>query len=183
MTQRQYRAAAQWFAAHPAAKALLRVVSKGSVALVYAAYLGLLGWLGWHRDSRFWPVLLVPAAAFVLGSALRRLIDRPRPYETLDFAPVFPKATKGQSFPSRHCFSAAAIAVTAGWALPPLGGLLAAAALVIALCRVMVGHHYISDVLAGLAFGAGVGWLGLWLAQRWLFAPTATAFFGFVIMR
>ena len=39
------------------------------------------------------------------------------------------------------------------------------------------------DVLAGLAFGAGVGWLGLWLAQRWLFAPTATAFFGFVIMR
>ena len=49
MTQRQYRAAAQWFTAHPAAKALLRVVSKGSVALVYAAYLGLLGWLGWHR--------------------------------------------------------------------------------------------------------------------------------------
>ena len=52
MTQRQYRAAAQWFAAHPAAKALLRVVSKGSVALVYAAYLGLLGWLGWHRDRK-----------------------------------------------------------------------------------------------------------------------------------
>lgn len=183
MTEEHYRASSAWFTAHPAAKRLLRLVSRGSVVLVYAAYLGLLGWLGWHRDTRFWPVLAVPAAAFVLGSALRRLIDRPRPYEALNFAPVFPKDTRGQSFPSRHCFSAAAIAVTAGWVHPPLGAGLTVLALLIAVCRVAVGHHYVSDVLAGLAFGAGVGWLGLRLVQRWLFSPAATAFFGLIIMR
>lgn len=182
MTQRQYQAAARWFAARPAAKMLLRWVSRGSVAVVYAAYGGLLGWLLWHRDHRFWPALVVPGAAFLLGSALRRAIDRPRPYEALDFTPVFPKDTRGQSFPSRHCFSAAAIAVTAGWVFPPLGAALAVVALGIGVCRVLVGHHYISDVLAGLAFGAGMAGLGLWLAQRWLAAPTATAFFGWIVI-
>lgn len=183
MTRRQYEAVSQWLADRPAAKALLRAVSKGAVALVYAAYLGLLLSLLWHRDGRFCAVLVVPAAAFLMGSALRRVIDRPRPYEALGFTPVFPKDTRGQSFPSRHCFSAAAIAVTAGWVHLPLGVLLMAAALLIAVCRVVVGHHYISDVLAGLAFGAGAGWLGLRLVEHWLFLPAATAFFGLIIMR
>ena len=48
-----------------------------------------------------------------MGTLLRAAINRPRPYEALNFTPLFPKDTKGQSMPSRHCFSAAAI-VAAG---------------------------------------------------------------------
>ena len=100
----------------------LRVVSRGAVALVYLGYLGMLAWLVWHRMGQFWPALVVPAAAFVVGTLVRKAIDRPRPYTALGFTPLFPKDKAGQSMPSRHCFSAAAIAGTAWYVFqPPLG--------------------------------------------------------------
>ena len=55
--------------------------------------------------------------------------------------------------PSRHCFSAAAIAATVWYVLPPLGAVLAVLAVIIAVSRVVTGVHFVSDVLAGLAFG------------------------------
>ena len=157
MDAARYKAVFAWFNARPAAKTALRAVSLGAVAAVYAAYLGMLGWLAWRRQPLFWGVLCVPAAAFLIGTALRAGIDRPRPYEALGFKPLFPKSTHGQSMPSRHCFCAAAIAA-AGWTVwPPLGMALAAMALLIAASRVLTGVHYPGDVLAGLAFGAAVG--------------------------
>ena len=160
MTATQYRAVIGWFNARPRAKAALRFASRGAVALVYLAYLWLLGWLGWHSSGQFFPMLVVPAAAFLLGTTLRKVIDRPRPYTALGFAPLFPKDKPGQSMPSRHCFSAAAIAGAAWYVLPPLGILLAVVAVFIGVCRVVTGVHYISDVLAGLAFGGAFALLG-----------------------
>lgn len=55
--------------------------------------------------------------------------------------------------PSRHCFSAAAIAAAVWYVLPPVGTALAVLAVVIAISRVITGVHFVSDVLAGLAFG------------------------------
>ena len=71
-------------------------------------------------------------------------------YTALGFTPLFPKDKTGQSMPSRHCFSAAAIAGTAWYVLPPLGAVLAVLGVLIAISRVVTGVHYISDVLAGL---------------------------------
>ena len=96
-------------------------------------------------------------------AALRAHIDRPRPYTALGYQPLFPKEEAGRSMPSRHCFSAAAIAVAAWHCCPPLGMLMAALAVLIALSRVLSGVHYISDVVAGLAFGCGCA-LVLWQA-------------------
>ena len=62
--------------------------------------------------------------------------------------------------PSRHCFSVAAIAVAVWYVLPPAALLLAALAVLIAVSRVLCGVHYISDVLAGLAFGTIFALLG-----------------------
>lgn len=154
MTAERYRAVFAWFERRPAAKAALGLARRGAVAAVYALYLGLLAWLAWRRQPVFWRVLLVPAAIFLLGSGVRAAINRPRPYEALGFAPLFPKATRGKSMPSRHCFSAAGIAVTVWPVAPALGGVLLVLALGIAASRVLAGHHYISDVAAGLAFGA-----------------------------
>lgn len=161
MNEQRYRAVIGWFNAHPAAKRGLYLVSRGAVAAVYLLYGGLLLWLAaWHR-TYLWPSALVPAAAFWAGSALRAYLDRPRPYTALGYRPLFPKEEKGRSMPSRHCFSAAAIAVVAWYTSAPLGAALAVLAVLIALSRVITGVHYISDVLAGLAFGSGfalVGW-------------------------
>lgn len=164
MTAAQYRAIFALFNDRPAAKKMLAIVGKSAAALVYAAYLlGLAAALWQSGWQGLVPLAAVPAAAFLLGTVLRAAIDRPRPYEALGFAPLFPKATKGQSMPSRHCFSAAAIAVTLGSRWLVVGAVLALVAVVIALCRVLMGHHYPSDVLAGLAFGAGAAWAGLGL--------------------
>ncbi len=121
MNAEQYRAVIGWFNARPVAKMALRVVSRGAVALVYLGYLGMLAWLVWHRMGQFWPALVVPAAAFLVGTLVRKAIDRPRPYTALGFTPLFPKDKAGQSMPSRHCFSAAAIAGVAWYVFQPWG--------------------------------------------------------------
>lgn len=161
MTVDRYRAVIGWFNARPAAKKLLRAVSLGSVAAVYLLYAGLAVLMMLRGNSLLWPLLAVPAVVLVLGTALRRAINRPRPYETLGFTPLFPKDTKGQSLPSRHCFSAACIAVAAIPVSPAAAAVLAGLAVVIALTRVLCGVHYISDVLVGLVFGAAASRLGL----------------------
>ena len=117
------------------------------------------------------------AVALVVGTLVRKLIDRPRPYTALGFTPLFPKDKTGQSMPSRHCFSAAAIAGTAWYVLPPLGAVLAVLGVLIAISRVVTGVHYISDVLAGLAFGSVFAVLG-WNA----FVLAASALGFYVIM-
>lgn len=172
MNEQRYRAVIGWFQAHPAAKGVLYLVSRGAVAAVYLLYGLLLLWMAaWHRE-RLLPAIVIPAAAFWAGSALRARIDRPRPYTALGYRPLFPKEESGRSMPSRHCFSAAAIAVAAWHCSVPLGAALAVLAGLIAVSRVVTGVHYISDVLAGLAFGAGfalVGWqLYAWALQALL---------------
>ena len=171
MNAEQYRAVIGWFNARPAAKKALRLVSRSAVALVYLLYLGMLAWL--------WPALVVPASAFVVGTLVRKLIDRPRPYTALGFTPLFPKDKTGQSMPSRHCFSAAAIAGTAWYVLPPLGAVLAVLGVLIAISRVVTGVHYIRDVLAGLAFGGVFAVLG-WNA--FVLAASALGFYAIMLL-
>lgn len=180
MNEQQYRTVIGWFNARPAAKKALRAVSTGATAAVYLLYLGLLAWLAWHA---MWAPLgvtaVVPAAAFVVGTALRAAINRPRPYTKYGFVPLFPKDKTGQSMPSRHCFSAAAIAGTAWYVLPPLGAVLAVLGVLIAISRVVTGVHYISDVLAGLAFGGVFAVLG-WNA--FVLAASALGFYAIMLL-
>lgn len=180
MSEQQYRTVIGWFNARPAAKKALRAVSTGAAAAVYLLYLGLLAWLAWHA---MWAPLgvtaVVPAAAFVVGTALRAAINRPRPYTKYGFVPLFPKDKTGQSMPSRHCFSAAAIAGTAWYVLPPLGAVLAVLGVLIAISRVVTGVHYISDVLAGLAFGSVFAVLG-WNA--FVLAASALGFYAIMLL-
>ena len=153
MTAQRYQAIFDWFRARPAALRALGYAQKISVLGVYLVYGTVLAVTLWQRNGQFWRVLAVPAAVYVLGTLLRATINRPRPYEALNFTPLFPKDTKGQSMPSRHCFSAAAIAAAVWYVLPPLGAVLAVLAVIIAVSRVVTGVHFVSDVLAGLAFG------------------------------
>lgn len=160
MTAQRYQKIFDWFRARPAALRALKYAQKLSVLGVYLIYGTVLAVTLWQHSGQFWRVLAVPAAVFVLGTLLRAAINRPRPYEALHFVPLFPKNTKGQSMPSRHCFSAAAIAVAAFTVWEPLGVITGLLAAVVAMTRVLTGVHYPSDVLAGLAFGAGAAVLG-----------------------
>lgn len=179
MTAQRYQAIFDWFRARPAALRALEYAQKISVLGVYLVYGAVLAVTLWQRSGQFWRVLAVPAAVYVLGTLLRAAINRPRPYEALNFTPLFPKDTKGQSMPSRHCFSAAAIAGTAWYVLPPLGAVLAVLGVLIAISRVVTGVHYISDVLAGLAFGSVFAVLG-WNA--FVLAASALGFYAIMLL-
>jgi undecaprenyl-diphosphatase len=61
------------------------------------------------------------------------------------------------SFPSGHTITAFAIAVSLGLYYPALLVGLVFCALSVAASRVILGLHYLSDVLVGIVIGAAIG--------------------------
>lgn len=104
--------------------------------------------------------IIIPALGFISISAIRYLVNEPRPYESSDLPPLIPKKTSGKSFPSRHAFCMFMIALS--WVFftpapfPPLGlivgPLLLICACLMACLRVICRVHYIHDVVAGALF-------------------------------
>lgn len=128
-----------------------------------AVYLLTLLFLMLRSDPRIIRALLVPAACFILCTALRPLINRQRPYDRFDAEPVgsFVRG-KGRSMPSRHTASAAAIAIAIIYIFPfPVvsAAMILLCALIAAL-RVLAGQHYPSDVAAALLLSAAVSLIG-----------------------
>ena len=106
-------------------------------------------------------VLLSAALPFFAVSAVRMLIDAPRPYELYDFYENKPKEKAGRSFPSRHVYSAFVIATLAFVYSIPLGvGLLLIGA-ALAAARVFLGIHFIRDVVCGALVGVASGLIGI----------------------
>ena len=104
-------------------------------------------------------------AADLLALALKAATDRSRPFETIPQADPLIGATVGQSMPSGHAATSFAGAVVLTYLLPrgaPLFFLLAAA---VAVSRVYVGVHYVSDVLVGASLGTAVGLAGVGLLR------------------
>lgn len=97
----------------------------------------------------------------VAVSLLRIRINATRPYEKFGFTPLIKKESKGRSFPSRHAFSAAIIAFNIGAVYLPLGIAVGVIALVIAALRVVLGVHFIKDVVFGILAGILLGAIAL----------------------
>jgi membrane-associated phospholipid phosphatase len=112
------------------------------------------------RRRRDW--LVAGAGAFAAHAAavlIKRLVRRKRPHHP---AVVVNVGTPSQlSFPSAHATSTTAAAILMGRAT----GLPLPAVLVppMALSRILLGVHYPSDVAFGVALGAAVASLALWL--------------------
>ena len=143
----------------PGGKAWLRLPT----LICAGAYMITLLVLMLARDVRLIRVLLVPAACFLICSALRPLIGRQRPYDRFGAEPVGSyRPGKGKSMPSRHTASAAAIAIAVAYAFPFPWLILAMAALclLIAALRVLCGQHYPGDVAAAIALSALVSLIG-----------------------
>ena len=119
--------------------------------------------------------LWLEAAAAVAGAhatnvAIKRVVRRRRP--TLEGLPALVGTAGGLSFPSAHATSSFAAARAYSRFLPA-GPLLGAAA-GMGVCRVFLGVHYPSDVLAGALLGTAVGSLPRCRGRRppWLAATT-----------
>ncbi len=123
----------------------------------WLAGLGLL----WVFGDAFWRhhalvmlfSILVTAIAVLL---VKFTVRRRRPEGT--WGQVYRK-TDPHSFPSGHAARAFMLVVIGFWLGPPwLGWLLLIWAPLVTLARVAMGVHFLSDVLAGAAFGSLVAW-------------------------
>ncbi|MGI6002934.1 MAG: phosphatase PAP2 family protein [Lachnospiraceae bacterium] len=145
------------FAGHPGRVRAMRALNRILTAMVYAAYPVLLIRLYTAGSEAFWRAVLVPGISFVILSLVRRLINRPRPYERWEIRPLIHKNTHGKSMPSRHVFSTAVIAMVYLYFYPGAGVFFLLCGAAGAVIRVIGGVHYPSDVIAGFAAGAAAG--------------------------
>jgi undecaprenyl-diphosphatase len=97
------------------------------------------------------------AAGILLFRTLKRTSRRQRPCEIEPhcWASILPPDK--YSFPSGHSITAFALALSIGLFYPDLQGCLLAVAFLIATSRIILGMHFLSDVLAGSAIGAAIG--------------------------
>lgn len=141
---------------------LLKITCTVCVILICATYaLGMLIAL-LAKEYKLLLGITVPAAVGLLAVTLTRIfINAPRPYELHDFYEVKPRRKKGRSFPSRHAYSAFVITVLLSNLFHP-AVVVALAVVSLALCatRVLLGIHFIRDIVAGMLIGILGGVLG-----------------------
>ena len=151
----------QWGADHASERStqLLQLVTDLASTPVTIAVIIVVSIIGTIRLPNRWipPFLItVILGEVILVNTVKQLLDRVRP----TFNPI--TETLGPSFPSGHSATAAALyaavaLVLARGSSPRTRALLAGGAAGIAVgvacSRVMLGVHWLSDVIAGLAFG------------------------------
>lgn len=164
MTKETYIKITQPFRDNPEMAKGIHILNKAFTMLMYVSYPCLLIYLFFSQYADWVRATLVPAISFVLLTLIRKGINRRRPYEAFGISSAIPKKTKGNSFPSRHVFSATIIAMTFLFMSPWmwLGVVFLIVTVGLAIIRVVSGVHYPSDVVAGVLcgiFAACVGYL------------------------
>jgi len=118
-------------------------------------FIGLLV-LAFGGDAR-WVALAAAASAALVGIALfvsiKRISGRKRPCEIEPHCWATLLPPDRFSFPSGHTITAFAVAVTFAQFFPVLTPVMLFLAVSIALSRILLGMHFLSDVLAGAVLG------------------------------
>jgi membrane-associated phospholipid phosphatase len=119
-------------------------------------------------------IFIAVAAAGLADDALKIVFGRARPYAWLagddsGFG-FFRYGVKFASFPSGHTTTSMAAALAFGAVFPRWRPAFLLAALLIALSRIVLDVHYLSDVIAGAFLGAAVafGVLERFKKRKWL---------------
>lgn len=143
---------------------IINPIGSGVTLLVACVVLAAVSWrLGWPRlREAAWLAALAFASAGLVEFTLKHLVGRPRPDAAVVSAGLLGPslAPDVDSFPSGHATSVFAVAAVLGAYYPRLRWPLYALAAAIALGRVYLERHYLSDIVAGAALGVvAAAWL------------------------
>ena len=109
--------------------------------------------------------IVVCAVPFIAVTLARRIINAPRPYELYPFYKVPPKKKRGLGYPSRHVFSIFVIAAVLAFENIFLGIGIALLGVMLAVCRILLGIHFIRDTVAGAVIGISSGIIGIYITR------------------
>ena len=140
------------------------------IAAAFAVYIGYL--LFFARDYlEVVRVGIVTGVPFFTVGALRAWLMLPRPFEVYPFYEGRPKVElfsgekKSGSFPSRHAYSSFVIGTVFFFVNPWCALIFGLPALLMCVCRALLGIHFVRDLLAGALIGIVSGVLGEFLLR------------------
>jgi membrane-associated phospholipid phosphatase len=143
---------------------LARVASLCGMAAMAAIHLAgltvsVLGEKSWRRHMNVYLLTLLSLViAGLAGDLLKVVVDRPRPYVVYSALSFAARESSTYSFPSGHSTKSLALVLplllfVKGWGVWRAFTKLAVAGLALSVCvsRVVLGAHFLSDVVGGLA--------------------------------
>ena len=145
----------------PWGRRIWAVIAHSADSVVVVPCLFVLWWLrGFSRQSLVIPVAAGFALSVVATSIVKFIVRRRRPDG--DWG-AFYRRTDPHSFPSGHAsrtITMTVVVLAGGW--PLIGAAALLWSLLVGLARIVLGVHYLYDVLAGYLLGLAIG-AGIWL--------------------
>ena len=118
---------------------------------------------GYGRYRAFFAGLVAALACILLFQLVKPLSRRRRPCEIEPHCWAVISPPDRFSFPSGHAMTSFAIAVAVGSFYPEYQPYLLAVAALIAVSRIIVGMHFLTDIVVGASIGALIGYLSVCL--------------------
>ncbi len=162
MNEEQYIKLTSYFRKTKFRENIVKYLCRFTPFIVVISYLCTILSLFINKNNKLLLFILVPASNFLFISILRKVLNKPRPYDLFNHKPLV-KYTKGKgkSFPSRHTSSAFIIAISYFYLNNPLlGACMLITAIIIGLSRIIAGVHFPKDVLAAILISLIWGFIG-----------------------
>ena len=141
---------------------LLRFASRaGDGIFWYALMLALVAWQGQGALPAVLHMIVAGLAGTLIYKWLKGATERPRPYQACPTICCLTAPLDRFSFPSGHTLHAVVFSLVATAYYPALGWLVWPFTALVAASRLVLGLHYVSDVLVGALLGAAVAALAL----------------------
>ncbi|HUY15673.1 MAG TPA: phosphatase PAP2 family protein [Terriglobia bacterium] len=137
----------------------------GDGGLWYAMAIAVLVWGGPQRFRAVMATGIAVLTGIALFRVLKRLAHRDRPCTSFSHCWATLLPPDKFSFPSGHSITAFAVAMSLSSFYPGLLAGLIFLATSVALSRVMLGLHYLSDVVVGCGLGASLGYAAFLLLR------------------
>lgn len=164
MNQKQYICIIDFFKKNKFRENTINFFCKYSSISVVIIYFFTIFYLFLEKDKRMFLFILIPALNFIFVTIIRRLLNKPRPYDELNYVPLVKfKKGKGKSFPSRHTASAFIIAIACLYLNIYFGAFMIILASLIGISRIITGVHYPKDILFGILISFIFGYLGFFI--------------------
>ncbi|WP_294154358.1 phosphatase PAP2 family protein [uncultured Clostridium sp.] len=150
MTELQYIKLTSFFRKTKLRENIMKCLCKFTPLIVVLIYLFSLVFLFINKNDKLLMFTFVPASNFIFITILRKVLNKPRPYDLFNHVPLVSYTKgKGKSFPSRHTSSAFIIAISYFYiGSIPLGLFMIFIAFIIGLSRVVAGVHFLKDIIA-----------------------------------